>query len=176
MNLPRVIYTAILLCALTWCAALFLAPAFSASSGSLTVAGDLLYKFFHPICHQLDDRSFHVLGKPLAVCSRCTSIYLAFLLGAILYPLLPARVVPSRFILLLSIIPMVLDVVAGTIGIHEVTSVTRAITGAMFGLIIPFFVIPAGIEAVTQLVQGSSPRERTTQSVNHHMQKGSSHA
>jgi hypothetical protein len=66
--------------------------------------------------------------------------------------------------------------VSGALGIHVVTNATRAITGAMFGLIIPFFVIPSAIEAVTHLLKGSSSLELSTQFVNHHIQKGSSHA
>lgn len=40
------------------------------------------YLAFAPFCHQLSDRSFHLLGIQLAVCARCTGIYGGLLLGA----------------------------------------------------------------------------------------------
>jgi len=44
----------------------------------------LVYSFFRPLCHQLPDRSFHWLGHPLAVCHRCTGLYVGFLAGLLL--------------------------------------------------------------------------------------------
>jgi len=37
-----------------------------------------IYEFFSRICHQDPARSWHVWGKPFAVCIRCTSIYFGF--------------------------------------------------------------------------------------------------
>jgi hypothetical protein len=48
---------------------------------------------------------------------------------------------------------MALDVFAGLLGIHEVTNATRTFTGAMFGLLLPFIIIPVATEAVRQLRQ-----------------------
>ena len=39
---------------------------------------DSVYSFFSRICHQDPLRSWHVAGEPLAVCIRCSSIYIAF--------------------------------------------------------------------------------------------------
>src|ERR671913_225429 len=47
----------------------------------------ILYGVFHAVCHQIAERSFHVDGHALAVCSRCTGIYAGFMLSALLYPL-----------------------------------------------------------------------------------------
>jgi len=175
MSLPARIYTVILLCTITWCAALFLAPILAGGTGVVHAAGGFLYQFFHPICHQLEERSFHIAGRQLAVCSRCSSIYLAFLAGTILLPLVAKRVVPSRLLLALSVAPMLLDVLTGALGLHEVSNATRAVTGAMFGLVIPFFVIPAAIDAVTKtLCHPSVPLSPGT--IPQSIQKGSSHA
>lgn len=46
-------------------------------------AAGLVYLFFKPICHQIDSRSFHIYGVKLAVCSRCSLIYLGVLFGAL---------------------------------------------------------------------------------------------
>jgi uncharacterized membrane protein len=58
--------------AAVWCLAIFSAPVFDLGP---------LYAFFSSICHQLPDRSWHIHGQPLAVCIRCTAIYIGFLAG-----------------------------------------------------------------------------------------------
>lgn len=48
--------------------------------------GEPIYQAFHALCHQLPERSFHLEGQPLAVCHRCSGIYLGFWLGLVLWP------------------------------------------------------------------------------------------
>ena len=167
MSLPRATYTTVLFGTFAWCAALFLAPVFSLSSGPLHAAGGVLYTFFHPICHQLEERSFHVFGLPLAACARCSSIYLAFLLGTLVYPTFSHSLRPSRLLLAIAVSPMLLDVVTGMLGVHNVTNLTRAMTGAFFGAIIPFVIIPTAIEAVEQLLAGSTDPARSDRFAHH---------
>jgi uncharacterized membrane protein len=152
---PRFAYLVIACGAAAWCVALLLAPLTTASSSPFVPVGTILYQFFHGICHQIDGRSFHVFGKPLAVCSRCSAIYLAFLAGAILYPIvrrIGQTAFPSRTVLAVSVLPMLFDVFAGFLGVHEITNLTRAATGALFGGVMPFFVIPIATEALSQLL------------------------
>ena len=153
MASARITYTIILFGAAIWCSALLLAPVFAASTGLPGVIGAVIYQFFHPICHQLSERSFQLFGHPLAVCARCSSIYFGFLAGTLLYPAVRTISVPrypSRIILLAAIMPMLVDVAAALAGMHEVTTVSRLISGATFGLVAPFFILPAAIEAVQQ--------------------------
>jgi uncharacterized membrane protein len=151
---PRKTYGIILTGTLLWCGAVVLAPVFAAWDAVPPRVASLLYQFFDPICHQIDGRSFHLAGFPWAVCSRCSSIYLAFLAGTLLYPLLydlHRRAVPSRALLLAALVPMVLDAAAGFLGLYETSYLTRTLTGALFGLVLPFFIIPVAIEGVSQL-------------------------
>jgi uncharacterized membrane protein len=141
MNLSGKIYAGIVAGVALWCAAIVLSPVLIAASGPYALPGEMLYAFFHRICHQMDDRSFHLLGKPLAVCIRCTSIYVAFLLGTLAYPLfrkLKSPSLPSRAWLLIAIVPMVVDVCAGAIGFHAVDTISRVITGSLLGFVLPF--------------------------------------
>ncbi len=159
MRAPQFTYALILLGALLWCAGFFLAPVFILSSGPLVPVGEFLYEVFRPICHQIDHRTFHVLGVPLAVCSRCSSIYAAFLFSVLLYPFLrPVETTstPPRWLLFSAVSPMLLDVGGGLLGIVTTTFITRAVTGAIFGAVIPFYVIPAAVEAAIQISSPSS--------------------
>jgi hypothetical protein len=46
---------------------------------------------------------------------------------------------------------MIIDVVLNVTGIHFSTLFTRSVSGALFGLILPLYLIPVLTEAVTQL-------------------------
>ena len=114
-----------------------------------------MYGLFSPVCHQIEARSLEVLGLPLAVCTRCTAVYGGFLAGVLLYPLVRSvdhPVYPPRWITALAVFPMLVDVVMGWTGIHPVSGATRVFTGAFFGLIVPFVVLPALGEAVQEFV------------------------
>ncbi|MGB2959425.1 MAG: DUF2085 domain-containing protein [Bacteroidota bacterium] len=160
MNLQRLTYLAIAIGAALWCALIALPPAIAASSDSLADTAALLASFFRPVCHQIDGRSLTLFGEPLAVCARCSAIYGAFLLGTLLYPLLRSvekPVMPPRWLLIVALIPMLADAIPGMIGIHEVSTATRVITGAIFGAVLPFVILPAAIEGVGQLFTRFTP-------------------
>ena len=159
VNIPRVIYLLIMLAASCWCALILLAPLLSIADGPVQAAARGLYLFFGQICHQLDDRSFHLMGHPVAVCARCSGIYFGFLAGTILHPLavrwlrLP---LPARSVLLAGAAPMLLDVAAGVFGLHETTNILRVVTGAWFGIAAPWCILPSLIEAGTYMLQDPS--------------------
>lgn len=151
-------YLVILAGAALWCFALVLPPLLLSAGGGWDVVGVALYQPFHRICHQLADRSFHIFGSPLAVCIRCTAIYAGFLLGTLLY--LPARsagltLSDRRAVLIVSVIPMLVDVMLDGFGLHASTTATRLFTGSVFGMIVPFYIIPSAQEAVQELLAAS---------------------
>jgi uncharacterized membrane protein len=151
---PRKTYGLILGGTVLWCGAIVLAPVLAAWEGVPPWVSSVLYRFFDPICHQIDARSFHLFGLPLAVCSRCSSLYIAFLAGTLLYPLfsdISQPRMPSRLLLFIALAPMVFDAGAGFLGLYESSFLTRSLTGALFGAILPFFIIPAAIEGASQL-------------------------
>ncbi len=168
----RATYIAVLLGALTWCFALLAAPVCSAGATEISGLSRYLYGFFHGICHQIPDRSFVLLGWPVAVCVRCSAIYYGFLAGTILYPCLrsvdrPGQ--PPRILLILAAIPLCVDGLSLGFLVYEVNNVTRAATGGLFGLVVPFFVIPAAQQAVIELLH-------RPKAVRIHQQKGLSDA
>jgi uncharacterized membrane protein len=152
MNRSRAAYLALLAGTILWCAGILLAPACKAWGDNS--AGAALYQWYHPICHQIPERSFFLEGFPLGVCSRCSAIYFAFLLGTLLYPLLrhlDRPVLPPRWLLLVVGIPMLIDATGLGSLIYEVTSMSRALTGALFGLALPSVLLPAALQAVGEL-------------------------
>jgi uncharacterized membrane protein len=153
MNRTVAAYLVILAGALLWCASIVAVPFLAHIGGGASFWADTLREPFHRVCHQLDGRSLHLWGEPIAVCTRCSAIYFAFLAGTLLYPLFrdirrPRS--PSRSLLILALIPMLLDVALGVTGISEVTTNSRLVTGALFGLLIPFVVLPVALGAVNE--------------------------
>ena len=172
MSLPRLTYLGIAIGAGIWCVLLALPAVLAHLSGSPEGAPELVASLFRPICHQLEGRSVLLFGHPLAVCSRCSAIYVAFFAGTLFYPLvrsIETPVMPPRWVFFLAVAPMILDVLAGIVGLHAVTMTTRLVSGALFGLTAPFIIIPAAIEGVVQLMSRSN---RPTV----HQQKGLSDA
>ncbi len=151
MTLVKRTYLIFLLLVAAWCGGSVLAPALSGPMPGLSSA---LYACYEPICHQIDSRSFHLEGGKLAVCARCSAIYVAFFLALLAYPFFRRpreQSLPSRLWVVLAIAPMVLDVVLNFTGLHASTLATRAVSGGLFGLIIPFYIVPVLTEAVSQL-------------------------
>ena len=55
----------------------------------------LIFIVYRPTCHQLPERSFFILGQQVAVCARCSAIYVAFWAIGMVYTVW-AAVRPSR--------------------------------------------------------------------------------
>lgn len=158
MNWNKTAYRFIFFSSLIWCLSILAAPI--ANHWYATTLAETMYRFFSRICHQLDSHSLHLFGAKFAVCARCTAIYFGFFLSVAAYPLLcrntrASRVTEgsthSRRILLLSILPLLLDVLLPLIGVYESTLLTRIITGMIFGVALPFVLLPAAEEAFKEL-------------------------
>jgi len=166
VDVTRATYWCVLGGAALWCLLLVAAPLFTAAGQPLSAFGGALYRFFDPICHQLETRSLTVAGHPLAVCSRCSAIYVAFLAGAAVFPLvrpLRASAGLSRGWIAAAVAPMVLDAVLGAVGVHEPGFATRLVTGGIFGFAAVFVVLPPGLQAVREIaLQRKPPGETPT--------------
>lgn len=172
MKSARVTYGVILAGAAIWCFGFVIPPVLLDAGGVWSDVANLMYPAFHRICHQLDGRSFHLLGHQLAVCERCASIYVAFLAGVLCYPLSGTRIrsmLLNRTILLFSLAPMVADVVLDMSGLYASSVITRMFTGMLFGIVVPFTIIPVAQAGVHELL---TSRELSSPS----LKKGPLHA
>jgi uncharacterized membrane protein len=91
--------------------------------------------FYRPLCHQLPWRSFWLDGQPLALCARCTGLYLGGFLGLLAAAFVPAwrRRAPRLPWLAVAVIPTVVDVVAGSIGFAGLPDWPRFFLGVPAG-------------------------------------------
>ena len=135
-----------------WCAAFLAAPLLR----GLGIGWDgVLYGLFGEVCHQLPDRSFTLLGYPLAVCMRCSAIYFGFLAGLLLHLFIGHRFEGSRpppWVLAVTLLPMLADVALNAAGVYPSNQWTRTLTGSIAGIVLPLYLVPVLQEALQQLL------------------------
>ncbi len=139
---------------LTLAAPLLLAHSYTGASG-------IIYSGFSLLCHQLPERSFHLEGHAMAVCSRCTGIYTGFAVSVLFYPLLRSLrgvETPRRIWLLLASLPIAVDFALGFFGIWQNTHFSRFITGAIFGAVCALFIVPGFLDLGRILLQKASAK------------------
>jgi uncharacterized membrane protein len=139
------IYFIFLIITLLWNVLIVFAPVFYSSSGILKSISGISYSFFSVTCHQIDNRSYHFLGQKYAVCSRCLSIYWAFLVSVIIYPFIKGfnnTKLPSLWFLLIPGLLVFLDVILDLFSFFNNTFLTRSVSGALIGFVLPFYLIP----------------------------------
>ena len=152
MGTTRTVYVFSLSAVALWCSLILLAPASKLLGFPLEVSS-AFYGLFSYVCHQFPERSLFLDAEPLGVCARCTAIYFSFLASMIVFPFLKGfqRGIPSRLILVIFMVPMVVDVVFSLAGIHASSLETRVLTGILAGSVLPFFILPPFFEAIQQL-------------------------
>lgn len=132
-----------------WVALIVVAPLLL--SAGVAGASSPLYTFFSYICHQIPERSLHLAGHQLAVCSRCSGVYFGLLLGILVYPLWRPidEIEPiPRIWLFLSLIPITIDWSLTVFGIWENNHFSRILTGLILGAVCATFIVPALVEIV----------------------------
>jgi uncharacterized membrane protein len=123
-----------------WCAAIVTVP-LAGAAGIHSVDGG--YAFFSHVCHQFDSRTLHIAGYPMAVCARCSAIYLGFFIGVLLSPTLSRRLrLAPGWSWAIAVVPMLFDVGADTLGIHPSDFLTRLSSGGFFGVIAALILTP----------------------------------
>jgi uncharacterized membrane protein len=118
-------------------------------AGGLQAAADTVYGSFALLCHQMDERSFHLLGFKLAVCARCFGLYAGALAGALLYPLarpLVRRDLPARGWLVAAAVPTTIDFALGFFRVWENTHASRFLTASLCGVAVAFYLVPGAVD------------------------------
>jgi uncharacterized membrane protein len=116
------------------CALVLAAPVLA--SCSYPSAAAAIYFFFSRICHQMPARSFVVLGYSIAVCHRCSGIYLGFFIGAFIdIPWIHRSPKTRRDWTLAAILLLASDALIPYLGLWTNTYLSRFATGWFFGIV-----------------------------------------
>jgi uncharacterized membrane protein len=135
-------------------------------AGGLPAAAETVYGSFALLCHQMDERSFHLLGFKLAVCARCFGLYAGALLGALLYPLarpLARRDLPARGWLLAAGVPTTVDFALGFFRVWENTHASRFLTASLLGVAVAFYFVPGAVDLALTSRRHLFGRKRNSQ-------------
>lgn len=94
------------------------------------------YLIFSGVCHQIPERSFWISGHPLAVCHRCTGVYLGLFLGSLMETF-PVHRSPRhrRNWLIAAMAPLLLDALLPYIGLWQSNPFSRFATGLLLGAV-----------------------------------------
>lgn len=116
-----------------------------------------LYFLFSPICHQITERSFSVGTFSLAVCHRCTGIYLGLFLGPFMqYRIIGLLVESRRLCVACACLPMFVDIFLSLSGIWPGTYLSRFSTGLLFGILVSPLLILGLAELIEELRSSTS--------------------
>jgi len=114
-----------------------------------------IYLVFSNVCHQMPDRSFFIAGFPLAICQRCTGIYLGFILGSLFRnPFLYRSTGIRRLWILASTLPLIIDALLPFAGIGTESAESRFLTGLLFGTMLSSLLL----HGIMELSSGSRLR------------------
>ena len=111
--------------------------AFPWITSRLPAVGIAIAVFFSQLCHQNPNRSFVLAGATLPVCVRCLASYVGGFVGIAAYPALGLHWRHFQKVatfLIASLFLIVIDVALDTAGLWKNTSLSRSLTGALFGL------------------------------------------
>lgn len=147
MRRPLLVWLSAAAVAVTLVGLLFAAPLSLASGHEFTAQA--IYQAFSRVCHQIPERSFHIAGHSLAVCARCTGLYVGLAAGVLFYPLLRSlrsTETPARFWLFVAAVPMGIDFLLGFFGIWENTHLSRFVTGVLLGAVAALFIVPGLVD------------------------------
>jgi uncharacterized membrane protein len=98
---------------------------------------DWQYRAFHGVCHQMQERSFHINEVPMAVNSRCFGIFAGLLAAWLLVPYLMTVTANRKWpglILAVAVIIQIIDFIAGQFSVWNSTNYTRFFLGIFLGI------------------------------------------
>jgi uncharacterized membrane protein len=134
-----VLAVALALTAILWTGLVGYAPV--AASGRAPASGQVVaamtYFAGSLVCHQRPERSFHLHGSKLAVCARCTGLYVGGALG-LAVALRRARrrsTAAVRAALALALLPIAASVGLEWAGLLETSNLVRFLTGLPAGFV-----------------------------------------
>ncbi|MEO7002359.1 MAG: DUF2085 domain-containing protein [Ktedonobacterales bacterium] len=111
------------------------------------------FNVYHVFCAQTPSHSFYIFGYQTCLCSRCLAIYSSLLIGGLFFAMFRQRRDLLRIpninwkVWALGMVPMALDGGTQLFGWHESNLFLRLLTGAIFGFMTAWFLLPQIEEA-----------------------------
>lgn len=128
---------------LFWCLGIFV-ELLTKIDEHFVFALPFLQKTYSLVCHQEKNKLFFFDGAGTLTCARCTGIYLGLLVSSFLVLFKLPKIKFRINILLLAALPMIIDVLLGSLNIYTYSKLLAFSTGLLLGSI-GFFYLYAGL-------------------------------
>lgn len=146
----RAVVSLVALAAVLWIVGSVAPPALEASGFERTAAWVRLA--YAPLCHQIEGRCFSLAGGPIAVCARCSGLYVGGLVGLLAAAWMAGwHRRPAPWVFFAAVAPTVVQWISVRLGAPE--------PGALFRFVVS---LPAGLacgwylaHALGELVEGA---------------------
>jgi len=113
------------------------------------IAVPLLKYNYSLVCHQQTEKLFRIYGYNTLVCSRCTGIYLGALFSSSIILFAKLKKVSKR-IMIISSVPMFMDVTLYSSGLYSYSKLIALITGLILGSVGFLYIHDAVINILIQ--------------------------
>ncbi len=118
-----------------------LAPLLSATHWPATQwLGAAIYFLLDPACHQQPQRSFFIHGLPMALCVRCTFIYLG-MAGGVALALVKKNVRLPDVVYVAVLLFVVLEIGTEMLGFYSNFKLLRSVSGFVSGVALMIFLL-----------------------------------
>lgn len=109
----------------------------------------------YAVCHRIEERSFHVNGRQMPLCARCTGMYLGAMLGLVYQFFKSPRgagLPPRKLLVVFGLLALIWGVdglnsyfhlFPNAPGLYEPNNTLRLLTGTGMGLVVAMLLYPA---------------------------------
>jgi uncharacterized membrane protein len=136
-----------------WTSGIFY-PALLPGNSSGLLPGIFPDKIYSLVCHRESVKSIFISGKKLEVCARCTGIYTGALFFSFVALAFPRLRPASKRWLLLSMVPMGLDVFLYSVGIYDYSKWISLSTGIILGSVSIIYIFMSIEDYILELKLG----------------------
>jgi uncharacterized membrane protein len=119
---------------------------FELANGRAPLWSGVVYAAASKVCHQRPERSFHTAGVKWPVCGRCSGLYLAAPIGALVagIAIRRRRSAPRQLAwLALAAVPTAITLAVEWLNLAPVSNVVRALAALPLGAMIAFVLVRA---------------------------------
>jgi uncharacterized membrane protein len=109
----------------------------------------------YAVCHRIEERSFHMNGRQMPLCARCTGMYLGAMLGLV-YQFVKgprqAGLPPRKLLIVFGLLALIwgvdglnsyLHLFPNAPGLYQPNNILRLLTGTGMGLVVAVLLYPA---------------------------------
>lgn len=113
----------------------------------------MIYTVLRPLCHQRPERSFHIAGHKMGLCTRCTGVFGGLTVFGIIAIIFRWKKGLPFWGMLILLAPLAIDGIGQTFGFWDTGNLLRFFTGLLASFGIVFWIYPIIFEFEGEYVE-----------------------